>query len=169
MLRGWQRAPERRRNCVRALLVAVADALPFAQEPRMLRARFEDALCGLVNARGIELRDGPPVMRPAEHMLSLDVSSGNLSLGAIDAIFDEDAVALDEWDADVLESARQLAALVLIVDRAHRAGFMGGSRHRPDGAAPIIGSSAGMQAVRERIDRVAATDFTVLIEGPIGR
>jgi transcriptional regulator with PAS, ATPase and Fis domain len=39
---------------------------------------------------------------------------------------------------------------------------------RRDGAAPVIGSSAIMRAVRDRIERVAATDFTVLIEGESG-
>ena len=39
---------------------------------------------------------------------------------------------------------------------------------RRDGAAPLIGSSAVMRTVRERVGRVAATDFTVLIEGESG-
>jgi DNA-binding NtrC family response regulator len=34
-----------------------------------------------------------------------------------------------------------------------------------DGAAPLIGRSAPMCALRQRIERVATTDFTVLIEG----
>jgi len=37
-----------------------------------------------------------------------------------------------------------------------------------DGAAPLIGGSALMCALRQRIERVAATDFTVLIEGESG-
>ena len=37
--------------------------------------------------------------------------------------------------------------------------------HPRDGAAPLIGSSSVMRAVRERIEQVALTDFTVLIEG----
>jgi transcriptional regulator with PAS, ATPase and Fis domain len=37
-----------------------------------------------------------------------------------------------------------------------------------DGAAPLVGSSPVMRSVRERIERVAATDFTVLIEGESG-
>ncbi len=41
-------------------------------------------------------------------------------------------------------------------------------RHPRDGAAPLIGSSTVMCAVRERIERVAPTDFTVLIEGESG-
>ena len=43
-----------------------------------------------------------------------------------------------------------------------RGGLFGGLRGQPDGAAPLIGSSAGIRAVRERIERVAATDFAVL-------
>ena len=37
-----------------------------------------------------------------------------------------------------------------------------------DGAAPLIGRSPEMCRLRERIERVAATDFTVLIEGESG-
>jgi transcriptional regulator with PAS, ATPase and Fis domain len=37
-----------------------------------------------------------------------------------------------------------------------------------DGAAPLIGSSGVMRAVRDRIERVAPTSFTVLIEGESG-
>ena len=37
-----------------------------------------------------------------------------------------------------------------------------------DGAAPLIGSSLEMCRLRERMERVAATDFTVLIEGESG-
>ena len=37
-----------------------------------------------------------------------------------------------------------------------------------DGAAPLIGSSRAIKTLRERIERVAATDFTVLIEGASG-
>jgi transcriptional regulator with PAS, ATPase and Fis domain len=40
--------------------------------------------------------------------------------------------------------------------------------HVRDGAAPLIGSSGSMRGLRERIERVAATDFTVLIEGASG-
>jgi two-component system response regulator HydG len=42
------------------------------------------------------------------------------------------------------------------------------ARRPGDGAAPLIGSSEAIRRVRERIERVAATDFTVLIEGESG-
>lgn len=41
-------------------------------------------------------------------------------------------------------------------------------RHPRDGAALLIGSSRAMRAVHDRIERVAATDFTILIEGESG-
>jgi transcriptional regulator with PAS, ATPase and Fis domain len=39
---------------------------------------------------------------------------------------------------------------------------------RRDGAAPLIGSSEVMRQVRDRIERVAATNFTILIDGESG-
>ena len=42
------------------------------------------------------------------------------------------------------------------------------ARNRNDGAAPLIRSSLAIRLVRDRIERVAATDFTALIEGAIG-
>lgn len=59
--------------------------------------------------------------------------------------------------------APQLAALLLL-ERAGGRSSMAATASL-DGAAPLIGSSAGIRLVRDRIERVAATDFTVLIEG----
>jgi two-component system NtrC family response regulator len=42
------------------------------------------------------------------------------------------------------------------------------ARNRADGAAPLIGWSPAIRDVRDRIERVAATDFCVLIEGESG-
>jgi DNA-binding NtrC family response regulator len=36
-----------------------------------------------------------------------------------------------------------------------------------DEAVPLVGASVAIRTLRERIARVAATDFTVLIEGGI--
>jgi DNA-binding NtrC family response regulator len=166
MIRGWSRAGDRRRG-VSTLLGALA-AAPWSREARCLRERFERELGEILNAREIELRDGPAMPCPPDNTISLDVSCGDLALGAIDATFDEGAGAFDEWDRQVIESARHVAGLVLLVDRAQRSGLFGTARGREDGAAPIVGSSVGIRAVRERIERVAVTDFTVLIEGESG-
>jgi hypothetical protein len=67
----------------------------------------------------------------------------------------------------MLESASHVAALLLEIERAQmRAPLF--ARVRGDGAAPLIGSSPAIRQVRERIERVAATDSTVLIEGGSG-
>ena len=167
MRRAWSRATDRRRG-TSTLLAAVSSALASCREPRLLRKRFETALANVIDAREVELRDGPAIPRPPESMISLDVTSGDFALGALDAIFDEGGCVFDAWDHQVLESARQLGALVLIIDRAQRSGLLGSARGRPDGAAPIVGSSDEIRAVRARIERVAATDFTVLIQGESG-
>ena len=106
------------------MLAAVSATLPVCREPRLLRQRFEEELRGLMNAREVELRDGSAMPRPPESSISVDVTSGDLTLGAIDASFDEGSCAFDEWDEQMLESARHLAALVLVIDRAQRAGAL---------------------------------------------
>ncbi len=167
MARGWCRAIERRRG-ITTLLRTVASALASCREPRLLRQRFEAALGDLINAREVELRDGPAIPRPPRSMISLDIIAGEYALGAIDAVFDEGGNAFDDWDHQLVESAREVGAMVLMIDRAQRSGLLGASRNRPDGAAPIVGSSSGIRAVRARIERVAATDFTALIQGESG-
>ena len=169
MSRGWFRSAERRRGVV-TLLSTVASSLAGCREARFVRQQFEAQLCELMNAREVELRDGPAMPRPPASVISLDVCSGDLVVGAIDATFDEGCCAFDEWDRQLLESARHLAALVMIVDRAQRAGGLGGFAPlgQGDGAAPIVGSSAAIRGVRARMERVAATGFTVLIEGESG-
>jgi len=166
-MRGWRRATERRRT-VGTLLEAVVTTLPAMRAVGQIRGRFESELKSLLDARRIELRDGPVTTAPIDASMSVDVSAGPLPLGAIDVTFDSGATPLDSWDRQLLDSARNVAALVLLLERAYRAGALAATRGRFDGAAPIIGSSAAIRAVRERIDRVAATSFTVLIEGESG-
>ena len=72
----------------------------------------------------------------------------------------------DAWDVQMLGLASQLAALVLEIERARGTAQRGAPAS--DGAAPLIGSTAVMRTLRQRIERVAATDFTVLIEGASG-
>ncbi|HET7698316.1 MAG TPA: sigma 54-interacting transcriptional regulator [Vicinamibacterales bacterium] len=168
MVRGWCRSSERRRG-IWTILSAVAAALPGCSEARHLRQRFEWELRDLLQAREVELRDGCAMARPPDSTLSIDVTAGDFTLGAIDAEF-EPGRAFDEWERELIESARELAALVLIIDRVQRAGTLGvvTSASRADGAAPIVGSSAGIRAVRARIERVAPTGFTILIQGESG-
>lgn len=77
---------------------------------------------------------------------------------------------LSEGHMRIIQRAAGVWALATEVDR--RGGAMPRMLHAHDrvrdGAAPLIGSSAAMCALRERIERVAATDFTALIEGESG-
>jgi transcriptional regulator with PAS, ATPase and Fis domain len=166
-MRGWRRATERRRT-VGGLLQAVSAALPVMRDVRQLRSKFEEELRALLDARCVELRDGPATVAPIDASMSVDVAAGPHSLGAIDVTFDRSNAPLDAWDAQLLDDARHVGAVVLLIERAVRAGVLATTRHRFDGAAPIIGSSPAIRSVRERIDRVAATNFTVLIEGESG-
>ncbi len=73
---------------------------------------------------------------------------------------------LDAWDEQLLETAAHLLTLALAADRQpvpRAAAAKSGA-----GAAPLIGSSGLMRAVRDRIERVAASDFTVLVQGESG-
>jgi transcriptional regulator with PAS, ATPase and Fis domain len=69
----------------------------------------------------------------------------------------------------LLAQAASVAALVLEIEQARL-----GNRpplalvRQVEAAAPFIGSSPIMRALRERMERIAATDFTVLIEGESG-
>jgi hypothetical protein len=82
----------------------------------------------------------------------------------LEVIFDKPQ-PLDDWTCQLIEAATQLSSMVLELERAIGRGKFGSSLNRSiDGAAPLIGSSEAIRRVRERIERVAATDFTVFIE-----
>jgi len=166
-MRGWRRAAERRKT-MGTLLKAVAMSLPAMRDLRELRGTFEEELRKILDARRVELRDGRVTHTPLDAAVSVAVAAGPLPLGAIDVTFDRPNATLDAWDTQLLDEARGVASLILLLDRAYRAGTMAAARGQFDGAAPIIGTSVAIRAVRERIDRVAATNFTVLIEGESG-
>jgi transcriptional regulator with PAS, ATPase and Fis domain len=65
-----------------------------------------------------------------------------------------------------------VGALVLEIERSRlqlaRAGLWAPTKVRRDGAAPLIGSTPIMTALRGSIERVSNTDFAVLLEGESG-
>ena len=73
---------------------------------------------------------------------------------------------IDDWSCQLLETAASLVTLLFEAERAAR--WHIGPRFELDGAGPLIGSSLVMQGLRERVERVATTDFTALIEGESG-
>ena len=84
----------------------------------------------------------------------------------LEAAFDPRA-GVDEWTCQLLEAAATLTGLLLEAERLATTPAPLASAAR-DGAAPLIGSSEVMRLLRERVERVASTDFTVLIEGESG-
>ena len=71
----------------------------------------------------------------------------------------------DDWTCQLLEGAASLAGVLLEAERLATTPAPLTAAER-DGAAPLIGSSEIMRLLRERVERVANTHFTVLIEGP---
>ncbi len=143
-----------------------------------MRPRFFEAIRRLLpSVASVALRDwrvGESAIRPAKdrRMISMDVQTSDpRHLAAIDVLPAPDR-RFDEWDIQVISAAGRLSALLLEIEELRRVQKAAQSLRtlpgRPDGAAPIIGSTGAIRALRERIERVAATDFTVLIEGESG-
>jgi transcriptional regulator with PAS, ATPase and Fis domain len=84
----------------------------------------------------------------------------------VEASFGSD-VRPDEWTFQLLESAASLAALVMAADRSTPLIAAARAADRGD-LVPLVGASEVMQSLRERVERVASTDFTILIEGESG-
>ncbi len=163
-VRAAGRRADRRRGAA-ALLHAVTCGLAATPNGSLARERFEQELCALVGARTIRLRDDGWIA-PSAGALCVDVPASE-SRARLEAVFNKKAQP-DEWSCQLLETAAGVAGLLLEIERAHMRGQTAKPRDQRDGAAPLIGSSTAIRRVRERIERVAATDFTILIEGESG-
>ncbi len=73
----------------------------------------------------------------------------------------------DHWTCQLLEASASVAGLLIETERLANTPIPLTTLER-DGAAPLIGSSDAMRLLRDRIERVANTNFTVLIEGESG-
>jgi transcriptional regulator with PAS, ATPase and Fis domain len=164
--RAQGRATERRRGAGE-LLRTVTSGLSATREVARVRERFEEEIRTLVRARSIAVCDGALAAPPDPNVLVVDIPADvPPQRPRLEAVF-EPGRSLDGWTCQMLESASHVAALLLEIERAQRRAPLF-ARVRGDGAAPLIGSSPAIRQVRERIERVAATDFTVLIEGESG-
>lgn len=145
------------------LLASLTNGLSRLREPRVVREHFEQELRAVVRARSVTVVQvrGPAPDRP--EVVSVDIPGGPWSTPArLEAVFGSPA-HIAEWQRRTVHLAAQVAALIVRMDDSVQGPFP-----REDGAAPLIGSSAAIRAVRERIERVAVTDFTTLIEGESG-
>jgi hypothetical protein len=167
--RGGRARQRDRRHGLASLLASLAPALR-RPEPNGLRAIFEEGARRLVGADSVRLRDrtDPPdaTLARASRGLALDVPTSESGRPAVLEASSPPLRRFDDWDVQMLQLASQLAALVVEVERTRGSGPRAGAT--ADGAAPLIGSTPAMRTLRHKIERVAATDFTVLIEGESG-
>jgi DNA-binding NtrC family response regulator len=169
--RIWTRRGERRAD-LRQIVTALAAELIRPPEDRGLQRVFEQELSRVVPARSIRLREVPmrfqarlvTPTRTSESMV-LDVPTPDPSRQVVLEATFEPGCALDEWNVDLLSAAAHLGSLVMEADFRRT---QPPARTPFDAAAPLIGSTAAMQELRDRVERVAKTDFTVLIEGESG-
>jgi DNA-binding NtrC family response regulator len=167
-----------RRGSFSKVLTALTRALGSRGDTPPLRVVFEESLRRVIPMRSIQLREsasqrmGQTDGVVGAEFIALDVPGGDaLSHGTLEATFDR-GCGIGEWDLDILGAAAHIGALVLEIERGRsrsaRAGVPALSRPRRDGAAPLIGSTTAMKVLRSKIERVAETDFTILLEGESG-
>ena len=156
---------------LRHVVAAVSAALAHPPADDNIAAIFERQVQQLLSMRAVRLREIPSryqarlvtPTRTAESIV-VGVPTSDPSVQAVlEAKFDRGR-RLDERDFELLTAAAQLGGLVLQAARTRSV-----SAPHPAGAiSQLVGSSPVMAALKERVERVATTDFTVLIEGESG-
>jgi len=155
----------------RQLLVAVGNALGNQPTDADLESTFEQHVRQMLGLRSVRLREVRA--RYQARLVTPTRTSDSIVLGVpgsdprVQAVLEascDPGRRFDEHDLDVLTAVAQLGGLVLEIARGRAP-----SRSRPIvSVAPLVGSTSVMQSLRERVERVAATDFTVLVEGESG-
>jgi len=156
------------KSCATAVLLqTLTTGLAAVREPRLVRERFEEQLRALVRATSVSFRHNEDdTIRP--NVVSFDLPGSPVDgRPRLEAVFDPGRPA-DDRALRMLAAGAQVAGLLLAIERANGRWPLACARSRSDGAAPLIGSSRAIRLVRDRIERVAATDFTVLVEGESG-
>jgi DNA-binding NtrC family response regulator len=167
-----------RRKALSELLTTLTRALNRHGNATSMRSAFEEMLRRAVPVRSVQLHGTGTGWKtrsevtPGTKTIAFEVPGADpASHGVLEVTFDPGSHP-SEWDLQVLGLATHLGALVLEIDRSRtrpaRAGLLNGTRPKRDGTAPIIGSTPAIRALRDTIERVAATDFTVLLEGESG-
>lgn len=147
------------------------------QDISLMRGALEEMVRHLVPVRSVVLRDGGLWASRLDTVtgsesVAFEVPSADPLLPAVLEVTLDPGCGLGEWDFQMLGLSAQIGALVLELERSRlqlaRAGLLGNVRARRDSAVPLVGSTPVMQHLRAMIDRVAATDFTILLEGESG-
>jgi len=163
-----------RRLGVDALLRSITADVLNAGDRRNLSVFLTQRLAQIARVRSIGLKEisssmSPRALQPirARDYVAFQVpvrEEGRQIM--LEASFDPRS-GPDDWTCQLLEAAANVAALLLEAERLATTPAPLTSAES-DGAAPLIGSSEAMRMLRERLERIATTNFTVLIEGESG-
>jgi transcriptional regulator with PAS, ATPase and Fis domain len=156
---------------VQQVLSALGNAIVRNASERDLATVFEHEVQRLLSVRAVRLREIPAryqarlvtPTRTAESVVLGVPTADPRTQAVLEASCDPEH-PLDDREYQALVAAAQLGGLVLEAARGRTAV----RTTTPDGAAPLIGSTVAMQQLRARVERVALTDFTILIEGESG-
>ena len=156
---------------LRHVVAAVSAALAQTPADDNLQLVFEQQVQQLLSMRAVQLRElraryharlVTPTRTAESIILGVPTSDPNVQ-AVLEARF-ERGRKLDERDFELLTAAAQLGGLVLEATKTRT----GGQPRLFGSVSPLVGSSAVMAALKERVERVATTDFTVLVEGESG-
>ena len=155
---------------LRQVLAALGAGLSQSAPQRDLTGIFERELQRALALRAIRLREIQPryqarLVTPTRtpESIVLGVPSSDPRVQAVLEALGGPDRRLDDSDHELLSAAAELGGLVLEAARAR-------TMAAPPAASetPLVGSTRVMQTLRDRVSRVALTDFTVLIEGESG-
>jgi len=162
-----------RRRGLGDLLAALSRAIGEHRDPALMRGMLQQLLVQILPVRSVQLRTETARWSPPDgaiESVAIEVPAAGAA-GVLEATF-EPGCRLGEWDLQLLTTAAHLAALIVHVERlslqAARAVPVAVPKIRRDAAAPLIGSTPAMHDLRSRVERIARTDFTVLLEGESG-
>ena len=168
---GAASSADARLHGVRELLVALGNALANRFPEDDLEAQFEQHVRQMLGLRSVRLREvraryQARLVTPTRtnDSIVLGVPGSDARVQAVLEASCDSGRRFDDHDLEVLTAVAQIGGLVMEISRCRAP-----ARARsPVSVAPLIGSTSVMHALRERVERVAATDFTVLVEGESG-
>lgn len=163
-----------RRAGLDVLMRNVAGDLLRTNDRRRLSRFLTNRLAELTDVRSVGLKEISSTMSPRslQPIRARDYVAYTVPVREegrqvmLEASFDA-RMGPDDWTCQLIETSASLAAILLETERLASTPEPLTAAER-DGAAPLIGSSEQMRLLRERVERVANTNFTVLIEGESG-
>ena len=160
-------------NPIPRLLAVLAAALERPTGDTNLRAVFEHHVQEALAIRSVRLREVPAryharLVTPTRtnEAVVLGVPTADPRAQAVLEATYASGHTVGDREVEALTPLAHLGGLVLEAARARAAQPQPGAT---DGAAPLLGCTTAMRALRARIERIAVTDFTILIEGESGR